>query len=139
MPDTPLEYDKIIWTVFSVGVISSVVILYNVNQGGINGEIYKLMALVLGFFILTYSFILIRGYGWKKKCLQSMPENQELRRRINSKPYFRTRWMGESILGLIGIYYFVVFCSIEIWSITIPVIIALFFAFLSSVANITKS
>ncbi len=104
MPETHLDYDKIIWEVFAVGVVSSVVMLYYFITQDLKG--YGLWALILGFSILIYSFFLILGYGFKKSLfLRKNPGEriEELERRW----YPRVRWIGEIILILIGVIYFI--------------------------------
>jgi len=145
MTETPLDYDRIIWEVFSVGIVSSVIILYYVILGNIKG--YEILALFLGFSILTYSFMLVRGYGKKKNILSNMiknhlpfqDESHELNRRhiirLDRESYFRVRWIGEIILFIIAFYYVYVFYSIEKGFILIPLIIVSLFVFLSSIAN----
>lgn len=128
MTDTPLDYDKIIWTVFSVGVISSVVILYHFY----NPQEFQILALSLGFAVLVYSFFLILGYGWKKKCSMKMPNNIALKNEIDSKNYVRTRWIGELILVVIGGIYFYAFGCKWIW---VPLTILIFFSLLCIIAN----
>jgi len=145
MVETEITYDQMIWTVFSVGIISSVVILYY-SSFIIPGQTNKFFALMLGFFILIYCIFLIFGYNKKKEILRRIIEEnnmyygdywveEEMIRRLEDECYPRAKWMGEIILGLIGFYYVYVFGTIELWSITIPIIIVLFFAFLSCVAN----
>jgi len=138
MTETPLEYDRIIWTVFSVGVISSVVMLYYVRYMNISDSIGKILAFSLGFSVLVYSFMLIRGYAWKKRCLLEVHPDKALKEKIDHEPYFRVRWIGEIILGFIGSYYIISFSLVEHYYIIIPIIIILFFALLSCLANIYK-
>ena len=144
MPETVLDYDKQIWTIFSVGVVASVVILYHVVYGIIDDFTGKILALTLGFFILTYCFFATCGYGIKKReniraLRRRLHPNiriyQSVGDRLDNRCYPRSRWMGETILGLIGIYYIYVFGTIEMWAITIPIIITLFFSLLSCIAN----
>lgn len=141
MPETPLEYDQIIWTVFSIGVISSVIILYYINQEMISGQNSQIMALVLGSSILVYSFILILGYGSKKRTLIETNNDLshfdgEFSRRLRNRSYPHARWLAEIILFVIWVYYLLI--SFKVWNtsgVLLILVITLFFAFLSSVAN----
>ena len=112
MPETVLDYDKQIWTVFSVGVVASVVILYNVISDNLKD--YEIWALILGFSILVYCFFAIWGYGVKKKVTIDKLKKEGLDRRLykkigntlDDKVYSRSRWMGEAILLMMGGFYF---------------------------------
>ncbi len=109
MKDTPLEHDKQIWTFFSIGVVSPVIILYFVVLEKLNG--YEGWALVLGFSILIYSIFLTLGYGFKKqKSIESFGEfgsylDYDFGRRLKRSYYPKTKFMAEIILILIGFLY----------------------------------
>ena len=112
-----LEYDKQIWTTFSIGVVSSVSILYYTQTKDFNQSLI-LFALILGFSILIYCFFLTCGYGTKKKiaCKGSI-----LAYELKNKNYLRARWMGEFIMIIIGIYYLIVFGLINLACVFIPI------------------
>lgn len=99
--ETTLDYDSIIWQVFSVGVVASVTILYYFLKGDLPKG-WESYGLLLGFSILVYSFFLVLGYGFKK-C---QPNGSEVK--LNAC-YPRVRWMGEAILIMIGIFYWMSF------------------------------
>jgi phosphatidylglycerophosphate synthase len=125
MVNTPLDYDKIIWQVFSVGVVSSVLILYYFHSNKIPSE-WNLYALSIGFAILIYSSFLVLGYGFKKKDLNGGE--------LDKKGYPRVRWMGEIILFFLVVAYFLSFGSN--WGIS--ALILLIFILLSYIANYLK-
>ena len=102
MVDTPLDYDKIIWTIFSVGVGFSVIALYQIDKIPFR---FQLLTLILGFAVLIYSFFAIKGYGFKKEILYEENNNIKFKERLKGRFYFRTRWIGESILIFLGIIY----------------------------------
>ncbi len=131
MPETVLDYDKQIWTVFSVGVVASVVILYYVVSE--NLKEYELLALSLGFAILVYCFFATLGYGIKKReTIRALRRRlhpnrriyQSIGDRLDNRDYFRSRRMGEAILIFIGFLYFLVFGCKWAW---IPLTILIFF------------
>ena len=64
MVDTPLDYDKIIWTIFSVGVGFSVIALYQIDKIPFR---FQLLTLILGFAVLIYSFLQLRDMDLRKK------------------------------------------------------------------------
>ena len=137
MSESVLDYDKIIWEVFAVGVISSVIILYYVKYGNISYPTDKILALMLGFSVLVYSFFLSLGYGSKKKSLLKITKNEEIKslsKELNNKCYVRTKWMGEAILLLIVAYYFYAFYLIQ-KSIVTPLVIILIAVILCIIAN----
>ena len=136
-----IGYDKLIWTVFSIGVVSSVIILYYFYTANL-GYILSLLALILGFAILIYSFLLVRGYNHKKsKIIKIVKDHyffslsEKLRRELEG-PYPRTRWMGESILILIGIVYLYSFTKLGELYILIPIVITTIFAIMDLYANL---
>lgn len=152
MAETPLEYDKVIWQVFAVGVISSVTILYNVIK--LESEIpksFELLSLLLGFGILLYSSFLVLGYGYKKGRLihiithqRASRENtlgdeirtsRDLSNNLSVGIYTRTRYMAELILLLLVIIYVFSFELTERW---IPILMLLFFTVISITTNITE-
>lgn len=105
-----LDFDKQIWVVFSIGVISSVIILYFVKYGNMKNPTDQLLALILGFVILIYSFFSVLGYAKKQKIVQRIDDrSKELAEELDKIWYFRARWMGEIILIFIGIIYFIAF------------------------------
>ena len=124
-----IEYDSQIWTVFSVGIISSVIILFYFNENKIPGDL-GILALTLGFAILVYSFILVLGYG-TKKSIKISDEDYLLSLELSKKWYPRTRWMAEAILIFIGYLYFKSFSE----SLHIPIIILLIAFLLNCLAN----
>lgn len=147
MTETPLDYDKIIWQVFAVGILSSVVILYHVHTSLINNPTIKIFSLTLGFGILVYSFMLILGYGTKKntmiciirnKKIENYELEKEMDEKLNKKFYSRVRGIGEFILIFIGFYYFLSFLLIEDWTILIPVTIILLFSLMNVTANLVS-
>lgn len=129
---TEIEYDNQIWTVFSVGIISSVIILYYAHDDKLSGDI-GIWALTIGFFVLIYSFILILGYNVKKSI--HLANEDILRSQILSRRWYpRTRCMAEIILGLIGAYYFINF--IERGYIYLSIFILLIAIMLYLIANL---
>ena len=111
--DTILDYNKIIWQTFGVGVTASVIILYSViNKESMIPEDFKVLTLSLGFAILVYSFLLTLGYGTQKGKLMKMKE-KNLSKILAEMWYPRVRWMGEAILIFIGFCYFVAFYEIS--------------------------
>ena len=146
MPETHLDYDKIIWEVFSIGVVSSVIILYYGTEK-IMSDLHQILTLTLGFAILAYSFILFKGYNFKKKILgkiigggsfknEDYKISKEMDVRLSKKAYPRVKWMAEFILILIGIIYFYSFTKIEVIWILIPIFITLLFTLMSILANL---
>ena len=134
MPETPLDYDKIIWEVFAVGVVSSVVILYYTITKSLNG--YELWALIFGFAILIYSFKLILGYGFKKKSL--IIERPEVRiNGLSRHAYPRVRFIGELImLSLMGFYLFIFTKLFHFIGFLIAVLILILFVIIGAFSNI---
>lgn len=132
MSETPLDYDRMIWEVFAIGVVYSVMILYFFHKGYLSKNL-EILSLIFGFSVWVYSFSLVLGYNFKKKRLLEVTEDKEiklLKKDLKNKCYVRTRWMGEIILILIGFYYFVSFQ--KKW---IPIIIILIAFILCSTAN----
>jgi len=109
MAETPLDYDKIIWQVFYVGVISSVVLLYHAKYTNLLDPLGKDLALILGFSVLVYSFFLVLGYGFKKKIAAGSNSNKEMAEKLDKLYYPRVRWMGESILLFIAVSFIILF------------------------------
>lgn len=131
------EYENRIWNIFSVGIISSVLILYEVyKNNNFSGNI-KIFPLILGFSILVYCFFAILGYGTKKKELIKILEEEKdkLVLRLKGRFYSRSRWMGEGILILIGIYYLIAFIQINLAFIFIPIAIVILAIFTCLFAN----
>lgn len=156
MPETVLDYDQTIWTVFSVGVVASVVILYNVAQKNIKTLDFKIMALSLGLAILVYCFFATLGYISRRKIYTDVLNyhtyanqyrhptdnyvdhyfSREVGKQIKNTNYFRARWMGEFILFIIWSYYLIIFFNV--WNtsgVLLALVITFLFAFLSSVAS----
>lgn len=154
MANTPLEYEKIIWKVFAVAVTASVIILYySISPDKFPNVIFRILALSLGFSILAYSFMLIIGYGIKKRIIldiinpnppipnhRFIDENicitSELARRLNNRCYPRVRYIAEFIFLIIAGFYIYSFAKIELWSVTIPILISLIFALISCLVNL---
>ena len=66
------DYNTIIWTIFSVAVISSATLFYNfwTNQIFLEIDLLGTGSLFTGFMILVYSSLLIEGFGRKKNVLR---------------------------------------------------------------------
>lgn len=124
-PSIYLEFDKQIWNVFLIGVVSSVIILYYFYVSALSNNLKSDM-LMLGFSILIYSFLSILGYAHKKERYGD--------KKMSNEYYTRTRWMGESILVLIIIYYFISF-FISLSNIIIPLIISIIAEITCLIAN----
>ena len=142
MSETVLDYDKIIWEVFAIGITASIVILYNViHLENKIPENFDVLALILGFSILIYSFILFLGYNFKKDKLiecfndKSLEKDYKLENELSEKLhksfYPRTKWMAEIILLFIIILYFKAFS--KNWP--IPIIILSIAVLLCYIAN----
>ncbi len=148
MAESYLDYDKTILEVFAVGVVSSVIVLYYANEK-ITNNIFQILALILGFSILAYSFILSCGYNSKKRTLIDILKNppcnlesekykimKEKNIRLKRKIYPRVRWMAEYILLFIALLYFGSFYFLKDWIILIPFIIIIIFILMSIIANL---
>jgi len=148
MSETPIEYDKMIWEVFAIGVTASVIILYFVikTESEIPNEYFKLSALILGFSILLYSTFLFGGYNFKKIVMYELiknpkEKNHSIERRmvmkLDEKCYPRTKYMAELILvGIIaGYFYSFYYISQEVTFLFFPIIILAAFIILCLWSN----
>lgn len=103
----------------------------------IEGWIVQILTLSFGFSILVYSFLLVLGYGTKKKILIDKCLTDDcLKKELKTKIYARTRFMGEAILILLGISYLFTFLLIKDWAILIPFIIVLIFGLICVISNL---
>lgn len=142
MSETVLNYDKIIWEIFAIGITTSIVILYKViSLESKIPENFRIYTLILGFSILIYSFILSLGYGVKKDkliaCFRELNSDYKLENKMSEKlnnswrP--RVKWMAEIIMILIIVFYFILF--IMLGNIYIPIIILLIALLLCCIVN----
>ncbi|MBI2449503.1 hypothetical protein HYV49_04365 [Candidatus Pacearchaeota archaeon] len=131
MSETILDYDKIIWEVFAIGVTASIIILYNVvNLESKIPKNFDVLVLILGFSILIYSSILFLGYNFKKSIFINSDSKNKIKEKLEKSWYPRARWMAEIILLFIIILYFKAFT--EKW---IPIVILLITIVICSIAN----
>ncbi|MEK6945244.1 MAG: hypothetical protein AABW63_00440 [Nanoarchaeota archaeon] len=155
MKENNLEFDSQIWTIFSIGVVSSVIILYYVLSGKENSTGLKALALISGFAILIYSFCLVLGYQVKQKIVQ---KNSKLEEELDKIWYPRAKFMAEIILlGFILAYFFAFFriSSEEVynkfikycytsanqfwWTFIIPILVLAIFIILVFISNRLKN
>ena len=135
MAQEVLDYDQMIWKVFSVGIVYSIILLYSSIEI-IDDGLFKTLALTFGFGILLYSSFLVRGYGWKKECLMEVYPDLNLKNRINSELYTRVRLVAEFILIGVIIAYFYYFAIIG--GFLIPTFLTLIFIILSVIAHLIR-
>ncbi len=73
--DLEIKYNNLIWTIFSVAVLSSFVILYIFWTNTPEKEVVRNVMMYLGFIVLVYSSLVIKQFGQKKKNLTGAEPN----------------------------------------------------------------
>lgn len=123
-----LEYEKIIWQIFYVGVGVSLIVLYLFYCDACFKEdiLLKTGILGFGFAVLIYSFLSVLGYGFKKKHFCGDEKLNEF--------YVRTRWVGETIIIFLIFSYFISFYLID--KLIFPIFILLLFIVMFLIANL---
>jgi|SRR3989344_6435 len=108
------HYNIMIWTVFSVGVAFSLLILYKIWTFKASFGAMQFFMGILGFLTLFYCILAIESFGQKKSLgYKVLGKKNNLKNKIKELPYCRIDWLAELILFFLVLAYVYMFWFIR--------------------------
>ncbi len=101
------HYNIMIWTIFSVGVALSLLILFEVWSAKLDIRAMQFVMSFFGLLVLFYCALAIESFGQKRSLMYEIC-NKKIGLKLDL-PYFKLEWIAEIILFGIFLLYLIFF------------------------------